>query len=145
MDSTIKSKTVKKLIARIKPHEGIEDVAKFQKTVRGILKELGWKFFDDGGFNDVYCKRGVKYVVKLNRDERNPFHPIDAYKEGYLRPVYMTANRRLAIQDKVITYNQIESRAYKALNEAVDALERAKRNFARARAKFIEELKPVRN
>jgi len=46
MDSTIKSRAVKKLIDRIKPHEGIEDVAKFQKIVRGLLKELGWKLFE---------------------------------------------------------------------------------------------------
>lgn len=136
------TKSVRAIVEAIKPFEHIENESKFFKAIRPILKKFGWVYFTSGGFADIYHKRGVKFLIKISGD--SPFHPIDDYQDGYLKPVYMTANRRLAIQDKVVTYDDAWNASYRPVNEAQKILDEAKHQLAMAKNKHNAEMKKYR-
>lgn len=56
----------------------------FREEALRILKEHGFKHHSNGGFTDVYRKKGFRYVIKLARAFDAKFHRIEEYQEGYL-------------------------------------------------------------
>lgn len=98
----------------------------FREEALRILKEHGFKHHSNGGFTDVYRKKGFRYVIKLARAFDAKFHRIEEYKEGYLTPVYMTSNRFLAIQPVAVVYESEHSKLYRLNQQIMDLEEKLK-------------------
>lgn len=111
----------------------------FREEALRILKEHGFKHYSNGGFSDVYRKKGLRYVIKITREFDAKFHRIEEYKEGYLAPVYVTGNRFLAIQPVAQVYESEHSKLYKLNQQIMDLEEKLKV----VRSKRIDEKKKV--
>lgn len=126
------------LISKLEEISKIKNYRTFCMKVSNIMKELGWSYHDGGAFTEVFTKANVKYVIKLSGRAGQPFHPMDDYKEGYLKPIYMTVNRFLAIQDKVTTYDDYYSECIKPVNKAQAEYMRLQRGMLQARKAYLK-------
>lgn len=111
----------------------------FMEEAIRILKEHGFKYYDGGGFTEVYRKKGFRYVIKLARAFDAKFHRIEEYKEGYLTPVYITHNRFLAIQPLAIVCES-EYKQLSKINGQITVLEN---KLKLLRNKRIDEKKKI--
>jgi hypothetical protein len=139
------------LISRLEELSKIRSYTRFKKEANSILNEFGWSYHDGGAFTNVYTKPRINYVVKITCSCNYPFHPIEDYKEGYLKPIYMSKNRFLAIQDKVITFSDYYDECTKPFHKAqreYDSINkkaiRARKLLATAKKKYFEDMKVVR-
>lgn len=65
------------------------------KVVR-VLKSYGFTEFGSGAFSTAFKCEKLGVVAKVLDDEGTKFH--GRYPEGYLKPLFMTSNRTVAVQ-----------------------------------------------
>ena len=103
-------KQIDNLILELKNVDNITSHSKYIKAVLSIIDSYGYEFKDSGSYTEVYVNKS-KYVIKICAYRHEKFH-LD-YPEGYLKPIFLSENKWLAIQPKATTYSDIEKKITK--------------------------------
>lgn len=140
--------SAKELINELREFENIANFQKYCKLVYKVLEKYSFKYKDAGVFTEVYFNDSP-FVVKICMEKVNLFH--EKYCTGYLKPIYVSKNRWLAIQPKAVTKASIGddlasiredllevSRQFKQLQDKRDKLIQKKTEIL-AKSKLLKE------
>lgn len=107
-------KNINTVIDELRTIEDIKNFRTFNKKLKTILDKFDFKFLSKGCYTKVYKSPNFSYVIKVTIVPKNTF--ATAYKKEYLKPIFISNNKFLAIQNVAITYD--------ALSEEIDVTQK---------------------
>lgn len=90
-------KNIDLVISELKSIETIKNLKTFKKELKTILDKYQFTHLSEGAYTKVYKSPKFSYVIKVTIVSRTKFDT--NYNKAYLKPIYVSANRFLAIQN----------------------------------------------
>lgn len=91
--------------------------AMFRREVLKILRSHSIKRVNGGSYSDVYSAKDFKYVIKIiKQPDRSTYKK--NYSNIYLKPIYVSKNKCLVIQQKVPILEDLLKKIYDKYGDA---------------------------